>query len=150
MAFVFERLKNHSRKRRKCWFSACSPFSTMFSKVIPVSADKNEIFRNGSIVNPFPNKSLFLPVCSASLLKTLWEKEKLLVTSNFSFSHSVFYPFVDFSPFTRNLKLSSANSLSLEDSKTCRGSWVSGNLNLIDIIFKNIIGCFNNLNEEPF
>ena len=28
-----------------------------------------------------------------SLLKTLWKKEKLLVTSNFSFSHSVFYPF---------------------------------------------------------
>ena len=27
-----------------------------------------------------------------SLLKTLWEKEKLLVTSNFSFSHSVFLP----------------------------------------------------------
>ena len=27
----------------------------------------------------------------ASLLKTLWEKEKLLVTSNFSFTHSVFY-----------------------------------------------------------
>ena len=26
-------------------------------------------------------------------LKTLWEKEKLLVTSNLSFSHSVFYPF---------------------------------------------------------
>ena len=23
----------------------------------------------------------------------MWEKEKLLVTSNFSFSHSVFYPF---------------------------------------------------------
>ena len=28
-------------------------------------------------------------------LKTLWEKEKLLVTSNFPFSHSVFYPFWD-------------------------------------------------------
>ena len=27
-----------------------------------------------------------------SLLKTVWEKEKLLVMSNFSFSHSVFYP----------------------------------------------------------
>ena len=26
-------------------------------------------------------------------LKTLWENEKLLVTSNFSFSHSAFYPF---------------------------------------------------------
>ena len=35
-------------------------------------------------------------VCSTSLLKTLWEKEKLLVTSNFSFSHSVFYPFGGF------------------------------------------------------
>ena len=44
-------------------------------------------------VNPFPNKPWFLRVCSTSPLKTLWEKEKLLVTSNFSFSHSVFYSF---------------------------------------------------------
>ena len=44
-------------------------------------------------LNPFPNKPWFLRVCSTSLLKTLWEKEKLLVTSNFSFSHIVFYPF---------------------------------------------------------
>ena len=41
--------------------------------------------------NTFPNKPWFLRVCSTSLLKTLWEKEKLLVTSNFSFSHRVFY-----------------------------------------------------------
>ena len=34
---------------------------------------------------------------SASLLKTQWEKEKLLVTSNFSFSHSAFYPFGELS-----------------------------------------------------
>ena len=27
----------------------------------------------------------------SSLLKTLWQKEKLLITSNFSFCHSVFY-----------------------------------------------------------
>ena len=47
--------------------------------------------------NPFPNKPWFLRVCSTSLLKTLWEKEKLLVTSNFSFSHSVFYPFGELS-----------------------------------------------------
>ena len=26
-------------------------------------------------------------------LKTLWEKEELLVTSNFSFSHNVFYSY---------------------------------------------------------
>ena len=43
-------------------------------------------------INPFANKPLFLHVCSTSLLKTLREKEKLLVTSNFSFSHSVFKP----------------------------------------------------------
>ena len=36
-------------------------------------------------VNPFPNKPWFLHVCSISLLKILREKEKLLVTSNFSF-----------------------------------------------------------------
>ena len=39
----------------------------------------------------FPNKPLVLRVCNTSLLKTLWEKEKLLVTSNFSFSHIVFF-----------------------------------------------------------
>ena len=44
-------------------------------------------------LNCFQNKPLFLHVCSTSLLKTLWEKEKLLVTSNFSFSFSVFHPF---------------------------------------------------------
>ena len=46
---------------------------------------------------PFPKQTLFLDVCSTSLLKTLWEKEKLLVTSNFSFSHSVFYQFGELS-----------------------------------------------------
>ena len=43
--------------------------------------------------NPFPNKPWFLRICNSSLLKTLWEKEKLLVMSNFSFCHSVFYHF---------------------------------------------------------
>ena len=47
--------------------------------------------------NPFPNKPWFLRVCNTSLLKILWEKEKLLVTSNFSFSHRVFYPFRELS-----------------------------------------------------
>ena len=42
--------------------------------------------------NPCPNKPWFLHVCSRTLLKTVWEKEKLLLTSNFSFSHHVFYP----------------------------------------------------------
>ena len=45
------------------------------------------------IFNPFPHNDTFRRPWETSLLKTLWEKEKLLVTSNFSFSHSVFYPF---------------------------------------------------------
>ena len=43
-------------------------------------------------VNPFPNEPWVLHVCFTSLWKTLREKEKLLVMSNFSFFHSVFYP----------------------------------------------------------
>ena len=38
---------------------------------------------------PFSNKPWYSHVCSTSHLKTLWEKEKLLITSNFSFSHNV-------------------------------------------------------------
>ena len=38
------------------------------------------------MINPFPNKPLFSCLCSTSLLKTLEEKEKFLVKSNFSFS----------------------------------------------------------------
>ena len=56
-----------------------------------------------------------------SLLKTPREKEKLLITSNFSFSGSVFYPLLaNFLPFSLDLKLSSANSFSLEELKICR------------------------------
>ena len=38
------------------------------------------------LFNPFLNKPLFLHACRTSLLKTQWEKEKLLVMSNSSFS----------------------------------------------------------------
>ena len=58
---------------------------------LPVTHFTNEpcrtpTFRN---FNPFQNKPLFLCVCSTTLLKTLEEKEKLLITSNFSFSYSI-------------------------------------------------------------
>ena len=45
----------------------------------------------------FQNKPWFLHVCSTSLLETLWKKEKLLITSNSSFSHSIFCPFGELS-----------------------------------------------------
>ena len=44
-------------------------------------------------LNPFPHNDTFWCPRETSLLKTLWEKEKLLLTSNFSFSQSVFYLF---------------------------------------------------------
>ena len=48
---------------------------------------------HGPPFNLFLNKPCFLGVYSASLLKTLWVKDELLITSNSSFSPSVFYPF---------------------------------------------------------
>ena len=66
----------------------------------------------------FPNKLLFLLVCSTSLLKTLGEKEIFLVTSNFSFSHSVFYPFGEFSAIYMKFK-TGLQTLSVWKSKIC-------------------------------
>ena len=62
---------------------------------LQISFYLNSMLNNISF-NPFPNKPQ-TNVCSTSLLKTLWEKEKLLVTSNFSFSRSVFYLFGELS-----------------------------------------------------
>ena len=73
------------RKRFELW--SCAPRSTH------------------KFLNPFPNKPWFLRVCSTSLLKTLWEKEKLLVTNNFSFSHSVFYTFGKLSAIFINFEI---------------------------------------------
>ena len=42
------------------------------------------------LVNPFPLIDTFWCLCSRRLLKTLWQKEKLLKTSNFSLCHNVF------------------------------------------------------------
>ena len=53
--------------------------------------------RTPIFLSPFPNNPWFLRVCRTILLKTLWEKEKLLIKSNFSFSHRVFYPLGEFS-----------------------------------------------------
>ena len=72
-----------------------------------------------TLFNPFPNKALFLHVCSTSLLKTIWEKEKLLIMSNFSFFQSIFYPMGELSTISSSLKLSSANSFSLGEFKIC-------------------------------
>ena len=79
-------------------------------------------WRQGSatqpLLNPFPNKPWFLRVCNTSLLKTQWEKKKLLVISPLPAMFSTHLE--KFLPFLSNLKLSSANSFSLEASTICR------------------------------
>ena len=63
------------------------------------------------VSNPFPNKPLYLCVCSTSLLKTLLEKGEtacnkqflLFPMSNFSFSQSIFYPFGELLPILHEI-----------------------------------------------
>ena len=69
----------------------CLKIGNIKEKVKP-TFDNFRLYIIFLFVNHFQNKPWFLRVCSASLLKTLWEKEKLLVTSNFSFFHGVFFP----------------------------------------------------------
>ena len=75
-----------------------------------------------------------LHFCSTSLLKTLWEKEKLLVISNLSFSPSVCNHFGELTTILINLKLSSANSLTL--SQTSPGFYVY----VVKKSFENTVG----------
>ena len=56
-------------------------------------------------VNPFSHNDTFWRPWETSLWKTLWEIEKLLVTSNFSFTHSVFYPLRELSGIFMKFKI---------------------------------------------
>ena len=78
------------------------------------------IYERFFFLKPFPNKPLLFSVYSTSLLKTMWEKEKLHITSNFSFSHSNLYSVGELSPFSSAIKVSSSDSLNLKEYKTCR------------------------------
>ena len=71
---------------------------------------------------PFPKQAQVLSWLQCKSLKTTWEKEKLLINSNFSFSRSVFYMFREFpAKFSSISKLLDINSFSLEESKICLG-----------------------------
>ena len=82
MISLFNRLENTVEKAENAGYQHFLLFPQGFPK-LPFLG----------VVNPFPHNDTFWRPWETSLLKTLWEKEKLLVTSNFSFSHSVFYPF---------------------------------------------------------
>ena len=74
--------------RRKHWGS----FQEAESREISRSC-KNLFLNRCKIntFNPLLHRDSFRRIKTRQLLKTLWQKEKLLVTSNFSFSHNVFY-----------------------------------------------------------
>ena len=75
-------------------------------------------------------------VSAAVFWKTLREKEKLLETSNFSFSHSVFYLFDKLSAIFIKVETSSANSFSVEESEICRLG--KGKVRLRSTILSNV------------
>ena len=86
-----------------CSFKEKSPFQQSLSPANGFNLVTSEILSFGKGLDPFfrtliPMKSACLTlsqrspyfyVSAVQVLKTLWEKEKLLMTSNFSFSHSV-------------------------------------------------------------
>ena len=76
----------------------------MASMLAPLFFHLSCLFALTLSINPYLNKPWFLHVCSTGLLKTLWEKEKLLFTSNFS-SHSVVYPSRELSTIFINFKI---------------------------------------------
>ena len=92
---IFKGLEMLWEKEKLLVMSNLSFFHRVFQRLVLQTHENICLFGKGSIkcINPFPNRPWFLRVCSTSLLKTLWEKEKLLIMSNFSFSNCVFYPF---------------------------------------------------------
>ena len=61
------------------WSSAKS-FSLEESKICCLGKGKPVGLLGEGCINPFPNKPWFFRFCNTSLLNTLWEKEKLIVT----------------------------------------------------------------------
>ena len=79
------------KKKEKMLLTSISSFSHYDFKTFLLGRENSGLCDKGLIFSK--NKLLVLRVCSTSPSKTRWEKEKLLVTSNFSFFHNVFYSF---------------------------------------------------------
>ena len=100
--------KKYCGKSRKWWLTSIFSYCFLPEAIFNVlSANAFNLLDCWLIVNPFPNDKFYtlpnwksLQTTISNLMKmaesspngskTLWEMEKLLVMSNFSFSHSVF------------------------------------------------------------
>ena len=87
----------------RCYVKVSDLIQWKCPSTIICEAHRKEMTKARKRIKPFPNQPLFWHVCNTSVLKTLWEKEKLLVMSNFSFSHSVFYRFGELSAISIKL-----------------------------------------------
>ena len=72
------------------------------------------------LLNPFPNKPWLLRVCSKSLENTVGKGEIACNEQFLLFPHNFLFIWMDFLPFSSNLKLLAAYSFNLEESKICR------------------------------
>ena len=89
--FVFHRLENTVEEAENVVYLYFLLSHIVFRGLFLQGHRKLSFYGKGLVdVNLCPNTLLFLCVCGTNLLKTLWKKQKLLATSNFSFSHSVF------------------------------------------------------------
>ena len=75
-----------------CYVKAYILWANEGSKLY-IQSNCNQRQENGPSITLSQTSPYYLCICSTSLLKTLREKEEKLLTSNFSSSPSVFYPF---------------------------------------------------------
>ena len=97
--------RKHYGKRRKCWLPTFSPFPIIFS------------------INLFPNKPWFIcfTCLQCKFSENTMEKGEISRYEQFLLFPQFILPiWITFYHFHYNLYLSSANSFSLEESKTCR------------------------------
>ena len=98
-----------------CYYSQCKPSDLFSSKTVCCSNYFGYIILTLYQTNFFTSLQykFFLKHCGKGEIA---RNEQLLVTSNFSFPHSVHHPMENFLPFSSNLKFSFTNS----SSKICR------------------------------
>ena len=70
-------------------------------------------------VKPFPQDPWFLRPYKRRLLKTSWEKEKMLVTSIFSFFHNIFFFIKDINHYLSNIRFDVCKCFQYGQCLTC-------------------------------
>ena len=82
------------------------------------SCEKESIIKS-SLFNSFPNKPCFSHICSTEVFRKHCGKRRNCLLRAISPFPTVFSTHLEFLLFSLNLKLLSANSFSLEESKIC-------------------------------